>query len=342
MAKVTIKRIAELAGVSTTTVSYVLNNKPGISEATRIRVQEIMEQENYTPNSNTLRLAARRSRNIYLIIDEFISFGNLFYSVILDSITLAAEKYGYNIVVSNKHESFQASAAARAIGEGMVDGVVFLHDLDPETLQFLQQSQTPFVAIDSHRQDAPYIRVCADYDMASYIVTKHLIDLGHRRIAFIGQAELPDFYIATFRGCCRALTEHKLLLHPQWLQSDACDFESAYQSMENILKCEELPTGIVCATDLFALAAMQCAQVNGYKIPADFSVVGIDDLNNSKIFYPTLTTIYLDPYEFAAQAMRLLHDQIVSQDLSSQESFTVRSDQLVVRNSTGPAKQQTP
>ena len=337
MAKSTLKRIAELAGVSTTTVSYVLNNRPGISEATRNRIREIMEQEDYSPNANTLRLSARRSRNIYLIIDEFVSFGNLFYSVVLDSLTLAAEKYNYTIVVSNKHESFQASAAARAIQEGLADGLVFFHDLDPESLQFVQQHQIPFVVIDSHRQDAPYIRVCVDYDMSTYVVTKHLIDLGHRRIAFIGQAELPDFYIATFRGCCRALTEHKLLLHPQWLQSDACDFESAYQSMENILKCDELPTGIVCATDLFALAAMQCAQNNGYKIPADFSVVGIDDLNNSKIFFPSLTTIYLDPYDLAAQAMQLLHNQIETQDLSSTEYVTVRSDQLVIRNSSGPA-----
>lgn len=337
MAKATIKRIAELAGVSTTTVSYVLNNKPGISEATRVRVQEIMAQEQYTPNANTLRLASRRSHNIYLLIDEFTSFGNLFYSTILDSIAMAAEKYGYTIVVSNKHESFQLSAAAKAINQGIVDGLVFLHDVDPETLLFMQQSQTPFVVIDSHKQDAPYIRVRADYDHAFYIVTKHLIDLGHRRIAFIGQASIPDFYVSTFRGCCRALTENNLTLHPQWLQSDANDFESAYQCMENILRCGDLPTGIVCATDLFALAAMQCAQTNGYSIPKDFSFVGVDDMPDAKIFYPTLTTVHLDSYDFAERAIKLLHEQISSQDMGIQESFTVRSDQLIVRGSTGPA-----
>jgi len=337
MAKPTIKRIAELAGVSTTTVSYVLNDRPGISEETRAKVKAIMEQEQYNPATNALRANARRTGNIYMMIDEFTSFGNLFYSTILDSISVAAEKFGYNIVLSNKFESFQASSAAKAIVQGTTDGVVFLHDVDSETLLFLQQHQTPFVVIDSHKKDASYMRVCADYDHAAHEVTDYLIKLGHTRIAFIGQASFPDFYVTTFRGCCRALTEHKLTIHPQWLQSDAYDFESAYQCMENILACDELPTGIVCATDLFALAAMQCTQTHGYRIPEDLSFVGIDDLNSSAVYFPTLTTIHLDHYEFAEQAVKLLHKQIMAGDPHLFETATLRSDQLIVRNSTGPA-----
>ncbi len=336
MSKPTIRRIAELAGVSTTTVSYVLNDRPGISQETRRKVQAIMEQEQYTPAPNTLRSASRRSNNIYMMIDEFTSFGNLFYSTILDSISMAAEKFGYSIVLSNKYESFRTSAAAKAIMQGAADGVVFLHDVDSETLLFLQQNRTPFVVIDSHKKDASYMRVCADYDKAAHAVTNYLIGLGHRKIAFIGQASFPDFYVTTFRGCCRALTEHRLTIHPQWLQSDAYDFQSAFQCMENILKCDELPTGIVCATDLFALAAMQCTQTRGYRIPDDFSFVGIDDLNSSSVFYPTLTTIHLDHYAFAEHAVKLLHKQITAGDPDLFETATVRSDQLIVRNSTGP------
>lgn len=337
MAKPTIKRIAELAGVSTTTVSYVLNNRPGISEETRQKVRAIMEQEHYSPAPNTLRATSRSSYKIYLMIDEFTSFNNLFYATILDSISIAAEKYGYNIVLSNKFESFQATTAARAIKQGAADGVIFLHDVDSETLLFLQQNQTPFVVIDSHKKDADYMRVCADYENAARLVTNYLIGLGHQRIAFIGQASFPDFYVTTFRGCCRALTEHKLTIHPQWLQSDACDFDSASQCMENILKCDELPTGIVCATDLFALAAMQRAQIRGYRIPDDFSFVGIDDLNSSSAVYPTLTTIHLDHSEIAERAVKLLHKQITAGDPHMYETSVIRSDQLIIRNSTGPA-----
>ena len=98
MARTTIRKIAELAGVSTTTVSYVLNNRPGIGEETRAKVQAIMEQEHYAPAMNTARTLPRRSNYIYLMIDEFTSFGNLFYSTLLDSMSVVAEKYGYNII----------------------------------------------------------------------------------------------------------------------------------------------------------------------------------------------------------------------------------------------------
>ena len=162
MAKTTIRKIAELAGVSTTTVSYVLNNRPGISEETRANVLAIMEQEHYTPSAGNTGAVSRRSNNIYLMIDEFSSFGNLFYSTILDAVSVTAEKLGYNVVLSNHFESFQACSAGRAIKQGIAAGVIFLHDVDADVLLFLQQHQTPFAVIDSHKKEAPYMRVRAD------------------------------------------------------------------------------------------------------------------------------------------------------------------------------------
>lgn len=336
MAKTTIRRIAELAGVSTTTVSYVLNNRPGISEETRAKVQAIMEQEHYSPASGVLPTTSRRSNNLYLMIDEFSSFGNLFYSTILDAVSVTAENLGYNVVLSNKFESFQSCSAARAIKQGIADGVIFLHDLDADVLLFLQQHKTPFVVIDSHKKEAPYMRVRADYKSAAHTVTKYLISQGHQKLAYIGPASFPDLYISTFRGFCQALTESKLNIYPEWLQADAYDFASAYECMENILSCDELPTGIVCATDLFALGAMQCTQAHGYRIPADFSFVGMDDIYSSALFFPPLTTVHLDHAEFAEQAVKLLHKQITSGDPHSFETSVLRSNQLIVRNSTGP------
>lgn len=337
MGKTTIRRIAELAGVSTTTVSYVLNNRPGISEETRAKVLAIMEQEHYAPASGAAHTTSRRSNNLYLMIDEFSSFGNLFYSTILDAVSVTAENLGYNVILSNRFDSFQSCSAARAIKQGIADGVIFLHDLDADVLLFLQQYQTPFVVIDSHKKEAPYMRVRADYKSAAHTVTKYLISQGHQKLAYIGPASFPDLYISTFRGFCQALTESKLNIYPEWLQSDAYDFASASQCMENILNCEALPTGIVCATDLFALGAMQRAQANGYRIPGDFSFVGMDDIYSSALFYPPLTTVHLDHAEFAEQAVKLLHKQIAAKDPHLNETFVLRSNQLIVRNSTGPA-----
>lgn len=332
MRKVTIQRIAELANVSTTTVSYVLNNRPGISQKTRDRVLQIMEQENYTPNSSAA--LPQRSRNIFLVIDELVPFGNLFYSAIVDTATVAAAKYGYNIVVSNKLDSFLTSTAARAIRQGSADGLIFLHDIEPEILIFLHQEQVPFVVIDAHRQDSNYSRICADYELSAYTAARHLIELGHEKIGFIGERAVPDFYTATFNGFCRALTENCLSVHPAWLQSEACDIASASGCMANILKFNELPTGIVCATDQFALSAMHCAQDHGYQIPKDFSFIGIDDLNISQLYYPALTTIRIDSYEMAERAIDLLCDFIENSPPDSPVVYTVKSDTLICRDST--------
>ena len=340
MAKTTIRKIAELAGVSTTTVSYVLNNRPGISEETRANVLAIMEQEHYTPSIGAAGSVSRRSNNLYLMIDEFSSFGNLFYSTILDAVSVTAEKLGYNVVLSNRFESFQSCSAGRAIKQGIADGVIFLHDVEADVLLFLQQHQTPFAVIDSHKKEAPYMRVRADYQRAAYTVTRYLISQGHRKLAYIGPTAFPDLYVATFRGFCQALTESKLNIYPEWLQSDAYDFASAAECMENILRCGELPTGVVCATDLFALGAMQRAQIRGYRIPEDFSFVGMDDIYSSALFFPPLTTIHLDHADFAEQAVKLLHKQIMSGDPHLFETATLRSDQLIVRNSTGPAPKE--
>lgn len=340
MAKTTIRKIAELAGVSTTTVSYVLNNRPGISEETRANVLAIMEQEHYTPSAGNTGAVSRRSNNIYLMIDEFSSFGNLFYSTILDAVSVTAEKLGYNVVLSNRFESFQACSAGRAVKQGIAAGVIFLHDVDADVLLFLQQHQTPFAVIDSHKKEAPYMRVRADYQRAAYTVTRYLISQGHRKLAYIGPTAFPDLYVATFRGFCQALTESKLNIYPEWLQSDAYDFASASACMENILNCGELPTGVVCATDLFALGAMQRAQIRGYRIPAELSFVGMDDIYSSALFFPPLTTIHLDHAEFAEQAVKLLHKQITAGDPHIFETSVLRSDQLIVRNSTGPAPKE--
>lgn len=334
MEKNNIRKIAELAGVSASTVSCVLNNKPGVGTETRNKVLQIIEQENYSPGRKDPRSVLKRIFNIYLVIDEMTSVENLFYASILDNMVSIAGKNGYNIVMTNKFETFQSSSVANSIKQNTVDGIVFFHDIDTETLVFLRQTQVPFVVVDSHQRDAPYTRVCVNYNVAAYTATKYLIEQGHRDIGFISGTYIPDFYITTFHGFCRALSEYQILIRPQWLKSSACDFDTAYKCMDDILHCKEYPSAIVCSSDLFALAAMQCIQDYGYKIPKDFSVTGIDDLNISKIFYPALTTVHLNTQEIAQKAIDLLSKQITSQDSSLQETSFVVSDVLIIRSSS--------
>lgn len=334
MEKISIKKIAEIANVSTTTVSYIINNKPGISQSTRDRVLRVMEEEGYTPVKNRPRSEHNNQRNIYLMIDDYASFGNLFYSTILDICSAAATKSGYNLVLSNIEDSFRSTSAAKAIHNGTAMGMIFLHDVDAETLVFLRQENIPFVVIDAHRRDPGYTRVCFDYETAAYTVTKHLIELGHSKLGFIGERTIPDFYTSTFNGFCRALSENHLVIHPAWLQAEACDIDSASQCMKNILEFSEHPTGIVCATDSFALASMHCVQENGYSVPNDFSFVGIDDLDISRIYFPPLTTVHIDLFEMAEKAIEFLDKQITANNPNMSDVYTLKSNKLIVRKST--------
>lgn len=339
MNKPSIKKIADIANVSTTTVSYVINNKPGISQETRDRVLKIIDEENYTPVTSKQHIVPFRSKNIYLVIDDFASFGNLFYSTILDICSSVAAKAGYDLILSKVDESFRNSSAAKAIRYGTAAGTIFLHDIDAETLVFLRQENVPFVVIDAHRQHPGYSRVCVDYEVAAYTVTNFLIQAGHEKLGFIGERAIPDFYTSTFNGFCRALSENHLVVHPSWLQAEACDIDSAFQCMNNILDFSEHPTGIVCATDSFALAGMHCVQEHGYSVPEDFSFIGIDDLDLSRIYFPPLTTIHIDLFEMAEKAIKFLDEQITSGSAPKEGVYVLKSDKLIVRKSVSAPKQ---
>ncbi len=334
MPEVTIRRIAELANVSAATVSYVLNDRPGISQRTRDRVLAIVEQEGYVPDKSSKTAVVRRESNVYLVVDGEASLGDLFYSTILDTIAVAAQGHELRVVLCKVTDTFQSSAAAKAVRRGSVDGLIFLRDIDSETLLFLSQSEVSFVVIDSHRRDARYSRICADYDEACFTAATYLIELGHRAVGFIGEQAIPDFYISTFNGFCRALSSHRLTVHPTWIQSGACDADSAYRCMESILEFDERPTAVVCATDLFALAAMRCAQDHGLRIPDDISFTGIDDLYFSRLYFPALTTIRIDSFEMAEKAVECLSRQIENRRPGPHETVTLQSSRLIVRGST--------
>lgn len=337
MNKPSMKQIAKLAKVSTTTVSYVLNNKPGISNQTRERVLKIMEQENYLPVKSGRNFFGAETRNLFLIVDDTVSFVNTFYSMMLDSLSVAASKYGYTLSVNRLSDGFWTTTAATAIWQKAAAGFIFLHEIQPDTLHYLQQANVPFVVIDTHKKDCPYPSIQVDCEQVAYLATSHLIDLGHKKLAFIAQKAIPDFYIVTFAGFCRALAEHNLTMTPQWLQPDACDFDSAYQCMEKILAADEQPTAVVCATDFFAYAAMHCVQAHGFRIPEDYSFVGMDDLNLSQIIYPPLSCVHVDCFEMAEKAIEYLRCKIENTPEPFSGSYTIQTNTLIQRKSSAPA-----
>lgn len=332
MKRLTIKDIAKMSGFSPTVVSFVINNKPGVSDKTRKKVRQILEETNFRPSLNSRRLILKKSFNISIIIRKDSSpFNNLFYFEIAQGLLEKSKEYGYNIVFTDIPAFEQEVKLPDIIEQKDTDGVIFFQDTDTAVLNEIENLEVPYVVIDAHPGNDPYTCVRADYEKSAYTATNHLIEKGHNKIAFICSSYIPNFYTQVFLGYKKALNSYNISIPLSWLQMDAIDDEaSAYDRMERILNTEEKPTAVFCATDMFAVSAIRCAKDNGYRVPDDISFIGIDDIMLSRYIEPRLTTIRIDKTMMGSLAMELLVKKI---DGKKVESITVMSDNIIIRDS---------
>lgn len=328
----TIKQIAEMTGTSTTAVSFVLNGKKGVSEATRKRILDVIDQNHYIPNVNSRRLILQRSFNIILAMDpNHTPFSDFFYLAVMEHIVETSSPLGYNVVLTMLSDSFKDSGLKTMLMQHNADGIIFLHDISSELQMEINKTGIPFVVIDSQKRTPPYPCVQGDYVRAAYCATHHLIENGHKKIAFIGSNRIPDFYMTTFEGYKKALMEYDLSMNPNWIQTDAHDEFSTKKCIQTIIESAPLPTAIFCAGDLFAIHVMNFLQENGYVLPDDFSISSIDDIALARYHYPTLTTVKIDAHDMGRLAVTMLDDLINKIDTDTHQ--LLRSDNLIIRNS---------
>lgn len=330
--KLTIKQIADMAGVSVAAVSYTLNGKKGVGEATRKRILDTIENTNYTPNVNSRRLILQRSFNILLVIDADNSpLDNLFYMEIMSSIVDNGAKYGYNVVLVKLTETFEESGLKNTLLQHNADGIIFLCDISPDFQKSINKIGTPFVVIDSQRTNPPYPSIRADYNIASQCATKYLVENGHTKIAMLGSDNIPEYYMCTFEGYKNVLEEHGIDVKSEWIQSNANNDVAIKNCVQKLLDSDGVPTAIFCSSDFIAVNAMSYLQTLGYILPDDFSVCSIDDITLSRYHFPSLTTVRIDK-----EAMGKLAVDVLSELINGEETkinVTVPSCELVIRNS---------
>lgn len=334
MGKSTIHDVARLAKVSPSAVSIVLNNRPGVSEETRKKVLEIIEQLGYAPNPNSRRLLFHKTNNIAILFPRSASpLEHSFYSEINTAVLRECEINGYNLIFSSfstKNDKVQFPDLIKACD---VDGVIFYGDVNPAVLNALAKYELPHILIDNHTLLPDVLCVSADYHHAAEVAVRYLMDLGHRDIAYIGNSAQTDFGAQTLSGYQKALTAGQITAPKEWLQCDASCEESAYRCMESILACAQRPTAIACGADIYAIGAIQCIKDHGFQVPQDFSVAGIDDILLSRYTDPTITTVKIDKGEIGRTAVRLLIQAIGGEPV---HGIAIRSDQLIPRKSTKP------
>lgn len=309
MDKLTIRDIARMAGVSTTAVSFVLNGRSGVSDATRKKVQEIIQQTGFTPNIHTRRLNLKRSFTVHVVMRQYdYSLFNLFAMDVLTGIFKESKLLGYSVTFTAVEKDTECSELMDVIHSRDSDGVIFIQVCNPDVIRLLQEERFPYLCVDSHvPQDGQIPLVEVDYYDAAYRAVRYLAEQGHRDIGFLISDRHAEFYRRTLAGFTDAMRDSGLQCRPEWMQRVVHNIpQPATNAMDKILSGPDWPTAVFCASDTYAANAIRYVTGRGLRVPEDISFMGLDDLVISEYTRPAITTMGLDKMHMGRQAMHIL------------------------------------
>lgn len=327
----TIREVAESAGVSYATVSHVINNTRWVSQETRERVLAAMDALNYRPNALARSLRQGKTNTIGLVLPDS---ANPFFAEISRSIEDEAFKKGYSVFLCNTELDTQRELFyVDVLSKKQVDGIIFVAAGDQaDSLDFLVRRNMPVVMID---RDVPNVEVDAvltDNQLGGWLATRHLLELGHTRIACIAGPSSITPSAERIIGYRKALEEAGVPYDETLVICGDYHAQSGMEITHLILKMNPRPTAIFALNDLMALGALRAAAEAGCSVPKDLAVVGYDDLEIAHFTNPPLTTIAQPKKEIGARAIHLLVDRMTSR--SSPPSRLVLPPELIVRRST--------
>ncbi|WP_164553335.1 LacI family DNA-binding transcriptional regulator [Brevibacillus marinus] len=328
------KDVAKLAGVSQATVSRVMNNPESVKPATRNKVLWAMQQLNYKPNLIARSLITNSTRTIALISG---SLSNGFFVETTDSIVNLATKRGYKTMVF-----FEGGAKTKEIFDIVlghkVDGILMSNiTLDDPLFEEIEKSGIPYVFFNRRpRNGGNY--VVLDNLQAGKMITHHLLDLGHKRLAYIsGPLNLSTFYERKL-GFETAMCEANVEIDPELVFVIDPSTSDVERTTWHLMQLKHPPTGIIYATDAMALMGMDTIMSMGYRIPEDISIAGIDDIKISSHHAVQLTTVAHHKFSMGVIATEALIKMIEEGDKVQTPHQIVLEPEIVVRKTTGRIK----
>ena len=333
---VTIKDIAKRTGKSITTVSRALHGYNDVSPETREMIVRVADEMGYTPNLLAQRLQKQRTDTIGFILPTFgPRFSDPFFSEFLAGIGSSATKYGFDILVSTQPPGEKELEAYRKKVTGrQVDGFVLVRTRchDPR-IQYLKETQTPFVAFGRTEGDIDYPFVDEDGASGMQLVVQHLVKLGHRRIAYISPPLEFTFARDRLRGLQEAMSNAGLVFPDSYLVFGALTQRSGKAQAQTLLNLSEPPTAIIAGNDLMAFGAMSAIQERGLRVGEDIAVAGFDDIPMSESTHPPLTTVHQPIYQIGSLVTDILMKIILGE--TPEQTQYLMKPQLVIRQSSG-------
>lgn len=328
--------IAELAGVSQSTVSRALRDDPMVSKKTRERIRKIARQVGYTVDKNASNLRSKQSHTLALLFFEDPTSDesniNPFFLSMQSWITRVCSERGYDLLVSFQRMSHDWHA--EYTDSRKADGLILLGYGDFLTyrgkLDALAQSGTRFVRWGTSLQDHPGISISSDNLQGGRMVTEHLIAQGRRRIAFLGVPEHSPEVLERYRGYEAALRAAGIDIDPALRIDAITSEESGHDAMLALIDSGQTFDAVFGVSDLIAIGAMRALGKHGLRIPEDVAVVGFDDIPMASNVTPPLTTVTQD----TRRAGRLLVEALINQIEGNAVQSTRLATRLTVRGSS--------
>ena len=321
MGRITIKEVAKEAGVSTATVSYVMNGKKNIPEATREQVLAASQKLGYVSNYSARSMRMNRSNLIGVIIPQTepgsqMVFENPFYSEILSSIEYCARLSGYHVIVSgtNADENYLKLAQQRNL-----DGIIIIGMYKEPSYPELRASRIPIVLVDSYTDDHYFHTIRINDRHAGYIATRHLIENGHRKIAFLSGA-IKEGGVMKLRlaGYFDALDEYGIPHEERYLLTENISFDSGRRLARRMAQTLDV-TAAFCTADILAVGVIKELNESERLIPSRYSVVGVDNLSIARYSIPGLTTVGQNIYSKGEKAVEMILNAIADPSAGKQE-----------------------
>jgi LacI family transcriptional regulator len=305
MPKITIADVAREAGVSTMTVSRVINSKGEISNTTRERVQQAIDRLGYRPSAIARGLATRRTRTLGLIVPDIT---NPFFPEIVRGAEDTAWQAGYTVVLcSTVEDPAREEASLHRLEDNRVDGVILCSArLPDDALRPLLKRHPAAVLINRHTTDEIAGTIQIDDAYGTLRAVHHLL-AGHRTtIGFLAGPPLSHSGTKRREGYTNALEATGHGVDETLIEPCAPNETGGYEAAKALLERRPEVDGLVCYNDLVAIGALQASTELGRRVPEDIAVVGCDDIRLASLVTPALTTLRIDKYELGAQAMRML------------------------------------
>ena len=334
MATITIKEVARHAGVSKSTVSRALNDQPHISKTTRMQVLNAIEELGFQPSIFARNIKLRKTNTIGVIMSRAIIdlARNPFFRELMDVVESVLSKEGYHFLFTtiDAHLSRDYTLPKMLI-EKRVDGVLMIGHMDDGFLSKLKEENVPFVITEDYSENVEIETVITDDYKGAMKAMRYLIDLGHRRIGFLGgplqYPSIHNRYQAYRYSLEENGIEYKLYI------DTSLDYNGGYSAGKKVLDSKERPTALLCANDWLAAGTIAFLKEAEVKLPSEMSIVGFDNIPLAKETSPPLTTVWASVEEIGRIAVERLFIQLNADNPDRLPRKTVVPMELIVRES---------